>query len=285
MFSPFRWLLALTAALAGCAPQPSEKPTLTVSAASDLTGAFREIGAAFERENGVRVEFNFGSSGNLARQIEQGARVDVFASANEQFIDELEHKQLIVPGTKAFYGRGRLVMWQRLDAPTPLLKPADLAQPTVQRIAIANPDHAPYGAAAKQSLESLGLWGQVQDKLVIGENIRQAFQYAETGNVDVGLVALPLCRGSKGRWTLVPENLHRPLDQALAVVAGSPRVDDAIAFAKYVNGPAGRTILRSYGLALHGETLPPELMGHSTSPDAGATPSRQPLAGAPEANP
>lgn len=258
---PTKWWMAVLAAALGCAPQSTEKPSLTVSAASDLTNAFREIGDAYEREYGVRVDFNFGSTGNLARQIQQGAAVDVFAAANLQFIDELEKANCILPETKAPYGRGRLAIWQKPNAATAVVGLADLVRPEIRRVSIANPDHAPYGAAARQALERLGLWEPLQDKLVIGENIRQAYQYAETGNVDVGLVALPMCRPGQGRWRLVPEELHEPLEQTLAVVARSPHEAEAIRFARYVNAPAGRAVLRRYGLVLPGESLPQELLG------------------------
>lgn len=257
------WLIVGLAGLSGCSEAPRAKPTLTVSAAADLTNVFREIGEAFEREQGVHVDFNFGSSGGLARQIEQGADVDVYAAANVAFIDDLASKKLILPGTKALYGRGRLVCWQRDDAPLKIIELTDLTKPEIRHISIANPVTAPYGIAAKQTLESLQLWDQLQVKIVGGENIRQAFQYVETGNADAGLIALPLCRPGVGHWRLVPEDLHKPLDQALAVIASSKHPEEATAFAKYVTSPAGRTILRRYGLTLPGETLPPELTGES----------------------
>ncbi len=133
----------------------------------------------------------------------------------------------------------------------------DLAQPAVRRIAIANPDHAPYGIAAREALQSAGLWDALQPKLILGENVRQTLQYAETGDVDVAIAALSLSRQEQGRWALVPEALHAPIDQALAVVAGSRHEAAARAFAAYVNSPAGRAIMQRYGFVLPGEEVTP----------------------------
>ncbi len=252
-------LLVSLLVLTGC--RTVQQPvTLTVSAAADLIYAFGEIGKAFEAETGHRVVFNFGSTGQLAQQIALGAPADVFAAANISFVEELADQGLVVPDTIQLYGRGRIVLWTRADNPLRIERIEDLAQPEVRRVAIANPDHAPYGTAARAALQTAGLWEKVQPKLVLGENVRQALQYAETGNVEVAIVALslsvPAAAGAAGvgRWTLIPEALHPPLDQALAVVRGTPHEAAARAFATYVNGPQGREIMRKYGFILPGET-------------------------------
>lgn len=237
--------------------------TLTVSAASDLTQAFGEIGREFEAETGNRVIFNFGSTGQLAQQIAQGAPVDLFAAASLSYLDELEREGLILPDTRQVYGRGRIVLWMRADSPLVIERITDLVRPEVRRVAIANPDHAPYGAAGRAALRSAGIWETVQPKLVLGENVRQALQYAETGNVDVAIVALSLSvpgaatsdptgrlRAVPGRWTLIPEELHPPLDQGLAVIRGTKSEAAARAFAGLVNSPRGQLILRKYGFTL-----------------------------------
>jgi molybdate transport system substrate-binding protein len=115
------------------------------------------------------------------------------------------------------------------------------------RIAIANPDHAPYGLAARQALESAGIWEQVKPKLVYGDNIRQTLQYAETGNVDVAIVALSLSVQSHGRWSLIPEELHQPIAQGLGIIKSSQHQDAARAFADFVRGPQGQAIMKKYG--------------------------------------
>ena len=238
---------------------PTSGITLTVSAAADLSYAFGEIGAAFEAETGHKVVFNFGSTGQLAQQIEQGAPVDLFASANVSFIDDLAQQGLILPDTVQMYARGRITLWTRADSPLQITQVSDLARTEITRIAIANPDHAPYGVAAREAMQTAGVWEAVQPKLVLGENVRQTLQYAETGNVDAAIVALSLSvpaaasAGQPGRWTLIPEDLHAPIDQALAVIRGTQHEPAARAFAAFVNGSQGRLIMRKYGFVLPGE--------------------------------
>jgi molybdate transport system substrate-binding protein len=238
---------------------PTSGITLTVSAAADLSYAFGEIGAAFEAETGHKVVFNFGSTGQLAQQIEQGAPVDLFAAANVSFIDDLAQQGLILPDTVQMYARGRITLWTRADSPLQIMQVSDLARTEIARIAIANPDHAPYGVAAREAMQTAGVWEAVQPKLVLGENVRQTLQYAETGNVDAAIVALSLSvpaaasAGQPGRWTLIPEDLHAPIDQALAVIRGTQHESAARAFAAFVNGSQGRLIMRKYGFVLPGE--------------------------------
>ncbi len=227
----------------------NQPPELTVAAASDLTQAFEEIGREFEATNKIKVVFVFGSTGMLTRQIENGAPMDLFAAANVDYIDQLEQKGLIIPGTKAIYARGRITMWTTADSPLTIQTISDLRQPEVKRIAIANPDHAPYGLAAQQALQKAGMWDEVKPKLVYGDNIRQTLQYAETGNVDVAIVALSLSQQSKGRWTLIPEELHEPINQGVAVLKTTRNETAARAFSSFVTGPRGREILAKYGFA------------------------------------
>jgi molybdate transport system substrate-binding protein len=173
--------------------------------------------------------------------------MDLFAAANVSYIDQLDQKGLIVPGTKAIYARGRITLWTSADSNVRLQGIADLARPEVTRVAIANPDHAPYGLAARQALESAGIWDRVKPKLVYGDNIRQVLQYAETGNVEVAIVALSLSTQSRGRWTLIPEELHQPIDQALGIMKTTNNEQAARAFAAFVNGERGRAILQKFG--------------------------------------
>jgi molybdate transport system substrate-binding protein len=244
----------LVAACTGASHQESrQSPTLTVSAAADLTFALKELGGLFQNQTEVRTVFNFGSTGQLAQQIEQGAPVDVFLAANVAYVDDLERKGLTVPGTKAIYARGRIALWVSPDSSLRIERIADLTVPEIKRVAIANPDHAPYGMAAREALQSAGIWEALQPRLVLGENVRQALQYAETGNVDVAIVALSLSITSKGRWTLIPEELHRPIDQALAVIRGTKFEQEARRFGAFVLGPQGRPIMRKYGFVMPGE--------------------------------
>lgn len=253
-------VLTLAMLLAACqvaTASPTPPPPLTVSAAADLVYAFTDLGQAFEQETGIPVVFNFGSTGQLAQQIEQGAPVDLFAAANISFVDELARQGRVLPDTVALYARGRITLWTRADSPLRIERIEDLAQPAVRRIAIANPDHAPYGIAAREALQSAGLWETVQPKLILGENVRQTLQYAESGDVDVAIAALSLSLQEEGRWVLVPEELHAPIDQALAVVTGTRNESAARAFAEFINGPSGRPIMRHYGFVLPGEEVTP----------------------------
>ncbi|HEY0762942.1 MAG TPA: molybdate ABC transporter substrate-binding protein [Pyrinomonadaceae bacterium] len=250
----FAALLLALACVTACKDKSSSSTTtadgeLTVAAASDLTTAFEEIAREFEAANKTKVVFMFGSTGMLTRQIENGAPVDIFAAANVSYVDELDKKGLIIPDSRAVYARGRITLWTSETSNIRLQGIEDLARPEVMRIAIANPDHAPYGLAAKQALESAGIWERVKPKLVYGDNIRQTLQYAETGNVDVAIAALSLSVQSRGRWTLIPEELHQPIAQGLGILKTTKNENAARAFAAFLVGPQGQAILKKYGFS------------------------------------
>jgi len=247
-------LLLLVISLACRGTRAPETAQLTVAAASDLITAFEEIGRDFEARDKIKPVFVFGSTGLLTRQIENGAPFDVFAAANESYIDQLQQKGLTVEGTKTIYGRGRITMWTMAESALKLEKIEDLASPDVHRVAIANPDHAPYGMAAREALETAGIWQTVQPKLVYGDNIRQTLQFAETGNVEVAIVAVSLSAQNKGRCVLIPETLHKPLLQAMTVIKGTTNEDAARSFTDFVTGSQGREILAKYGFSFDSHT-------------------------------
>src|ERR1041384_2226919 len=243
-------LLTLVCAIACKDRSPATTPAsneITVAAASDLTPAFDELGRAFESTYKTKVVFVYGSTGLLTQQIENGAPMDVFAAASMSYIDKLDQEGLIIPDSKTIYARGRITLWTTAASNLRLEGIKDLARPEVTRIAIANPDHAPYGLAARQALESAGIWDVIKPKLVYGDNIRQTLQFAETGNVDVAIVALSLSKQSHGRWSLIPEELHKPLDQGLAIMKSTKKEQSARAFAAFLAGPQGRAIMQKYG--------------------------------------
>jgi molybdate transport system substrate-binding protein len=246
----------LLAACVSPAVPPKPEPLL-VSAASNLILAFEELGARYEQETGTPVTFNFAASGQLAHQIDQGAPVDLFAAANVAYVEDLAAKGRILPDSVQIYARGRLTLWTRADSAITVKTIQDLLEPEIRRVAIANPEHAPYGVAARQALQTAGVWNAVQPRLVLGENVRQTLQFAETGDVDVAIVPLSLSVTSDGRWVLVPEDLHAPIDQALGIVADSPRQAQARDFAAFIAGPEGSTILRKYGFVPPGEVSAP----------------------------
>jgi molybdate transport system substrate-binding protein len=255
------WLVAASILLTGCLPgdvQNTPQPvTLTVSAASDLGPAFREMGPLFEAETGIKASFNFGSTGQLAQQIEQGAPVDLFAAADAARIAALGTKGLVLSDTVTVYAVGRIVLWTREGSPLRLERLEDILRPEVTRIAIANPDHAPYGVAARQAMQSAGIWEQLKDKLVLAENVQQALQYAQAGNVDAAIVARSLVVQGDGRWTPVPAELHEPIVQVLAVISGTSHESEARRFADFVTGPRGREVLQKYGFTLPGQEQMP----------------------------
>lgn len=223
---------------------------ITVSAASDLALALDELGPLFTAETGVRVVVNLGSSGQLAQQIEQGAPVEVFFSANREYVEELVRKGLVESGDTAVYGLGRVTLWARADSPLRVETLEDLTDPEVKRIAIANPDHAPYGMAAREALQSAGLWHELQPKIVLAENVLQALQFADSGNADVAFVARSLSVQGEGRWVLVDAGLHMPIEQTLAVIPGSAQAEWGRRFVEFVMGPVGRPVLDRFGFEL-----------------------------------
>jgi molybdate transport system substrate-binding protein len=229
--------------------------SLNVAAAADLAFAFKEVGAAFERATGQNVTFSFGSTGLLARQIIEGAPFDLFAAANVSFAEDVVKAGNCLQDSLTLYARGRIVAWwSKTSSSAPPEALADLAMPAFTKIAIANPEHAPYGRAAQQALAKAGVWEAVKSKLVYGENVQQTMQFAQTGNVDVAIVALSLATvATEGDFFLIADDQHDAIDQALVVCGKGLRADLARRFAGFVNSEEGREIMRRYGFLLPGE--------------------------------
>lgn len=256
------FIVIILLVLAGCSRPPAlkvDEPTqsqppasrpFTVAAAADLQFAFTDIGKLFEERTGQKVTFTFGSSGNLAKQIENGAPIDLFAAANVSFVDGLREKGLIIPETQQLYALGRIVVAGNKAAGIDVKSVEDLLDPKIKKVAIANPDHAPYGLAAKQAMISAGIWEKLQPKLVFGENIRQTLQFIQTGNAEAGVVALSIANVPEITYNLIDDKLHMPLNQALGVVKGSPYEKVARDFAAFVLGPEGQPIMQKYGFWL-----------------------------------
>lgn len=240
-------LLLALALPAGCS---RKKGVIRVAAASDLAIAFKEVEAAFEDKTGKQVDIILGSSGQFAQKLDEQAPYDVFFSANVSFVDDVIRSGDCDGETKALYGRGRIVMWSRSAAPAAM---AELPAGT-GKIAIANPDHAPYGRAAKQAMEAAGVWEQVKDRVVYGSNIQQTMQLAQTGNADLAFVALALAiADDEGSYTEIDEGMHKPLDQALVVCKHGRAEAGGREFAAFVMSPEGREIMKRYGFRLPGE--------------------------------
>ena len=226
---------------------------LLVAAASDLQFAFTEIGERFEAETGQKVTFTFGSTGNLTTQIENGAPFDILAAANVSFVDRLTEHGLTIPDTQQLYAQGRIVLVVNRDSGVQATSLEDLLDPAITRIAIANPEHAPYGVAAREALQSAGVWVEIEQKVVLGENVSQTLQFVQTGNAPVGIVALSIADVPEVTGTLLPAELHEPINQALAVIRSTTNEEAARAFIDFVNSPAGRDIMKRYGFLLPGE--------------------------------
>jgi molybdate transport system substrate-binding protein len=228
---------------------------IVVAAAASLQFAFQGIAARFEQETGQHVRLVFGSSGQLTQQIENGAPYDLFAAANQEYIDRLLGQGLVLENSIELYARGRIVLAVNRQSGLEVRKLEDLLLPDVRHIAIANPEHAPYGLAAQQALQSAGLWEQLQDKVVLAENVRQALQFVQSGDAQAGLIALAEANVPEISWTLIDESLHVPLDQSLAVLASAKEPELARQFSAYINGTVGRPLMRQYGFVLPGEPV------------------------------
>jgi molybdate transport system substrate-binding protein len=256
-----RRLLAAALALPGLMPArlaSAAAPPL-VAGASDLQFALIEIAARFREAAGEEVRLSFGSSGNITRQIEQGAPVEVFLSADEAFIFRLaEGGHLRDRG--ALYAVGRIVLLAPPASPLDATQGmeairAGLDAGRMRRFAIANPEHAPYGRAARQALEASGLWGRIQQHLVLGENVSQAAQFALAGGSQGGIVAYSLVLApamqGRGAFALLPDSLHAPLRQRMALTRRAGPVAER--FHDFVQAAPAREIMRRYGFALPGE--------------------------------
>lgn len=225
---------------------------IRVAAASDLSFALPEIAKSYEQKTGTKVQISFGSSGNFFTQIQNGAPFDLFFSADSDFPKKLEAAGQAEPGTLYRYAIGRLVLWVPNGSHLDLSKGMKaLLDPVVKKIAIANPKHAPYGRAAEAALRKSGIYDQISSKLVIGENISQTAQFVDTGNADIGLVALSLASSptmkSRGRFVDVPRDLYPPLEQSAVVIRSSNQKEKARNFLKFMQEKSSQEILRRFG--------------------------------------
>lgn len=256
------WLLAVVLGL--CAPhigQASEAPP--IAAAADLKFALAEVAEHFAKDTGHEVNLTFGSSGNFKTQIENGAPFQLFLSADENFVFKLADGGL-TPDRGVLYAIGRIVLFAphgsslKVDGTPDDLKSA-VADGRVKRFAIANPEHAPYGRAAKAALQSMGLWPSMESKLVLGENASQATQFAASGSCEGGIIPLSLSKAPEiaklGSFAQIPADWHgsEPLRQRMVLLQNAGEV--AKAFYQYLQTPAARTVFIRYGFVLPEESL------------------------------
>lgn len=244
------WWLFLFA-LPGCV----QAQDLTVAAAADLQFAMQDMVAGFQKQTGKHVSVVYGSSGNFYEQIQNGAPFDLFFSANLDYAKRLESSGLAEPGTLYPYATGKIVLWvpaaSKLNLQDGLRAVLD---PSVRKLAIANPQHAPYGQAAVAALRKENLYEWVSDKLVLGENISQTASFVLSGSADAGIVALALALSpnmkDKGRYVEVPSADYAPIEQGCVVLAKSKNKADAQAFLDFIKTPGAKDVLQKYGFGV-----------------------------------
>ncbi len=243
--------LLLNGLLAGPLQAASTEPPPAIAAAASLRYALDEAAAAFTRETGRPLRLTYGASGNLVQQIRNGAPYQLFLSADEAHVQKLALEGRI-EGEGTAYAVGRLAIIASADSPLtvdPHLKGLSraLQNGSLKKLAIANPETAPYGARSREALMHIGLWDLAKPRIVTAENIGQAFQFAATGGADGGFVSLSLVKspGFSGRYALIPESWHKPIVQKMALVKGAGPT--ARAFQRWLLGPRGQEILTRYG--------------------------------------
>jgi molybdate transport system substrate-binding protein len=247
------------AACARARPPGARGEPINVAAAADLGVAFKDVGEAFEKTTGHRVVLAFGATGTLAAQIANGAPYNVFAAANAISADELVRRGICFEDSKTPYAIGRIAVWGKKGSSVPR-DIRDLVQPRFARIAIADVQQAPYGAAAKQALLTAGIWNDISARVVYAGNVQEALAAAQSGKAEVAIVALSLAVVSEGEYALIDASLHAPLEQVLVVCRGNPATDASVraaarAFATFVASDSGRAIMRRHGFFLPDEPV------------------------------
>jgi molybdate transport system substrate-binding protein len=253
-----RALLCLVSMQVPAAARAGEAmPPLRVAAAADLKFALDEIVSRYGLVRpGVEVNLVFGSSGKFYTQLVNGAPFDLYLSADVEYTRRLIDDGIAVAGSEFPYAVGRIVLWVPKESPLAVEKDGMkvLLSGTVRRLAIANPQHAPYGKAAEAALRKYGLYDQVKGKLVLGENASQTAQFVQTRNVDAAILPLSLASApvlaADGRYWLIPMDAHPKLEQAGVRIKASANPEEAKRFARFLSGPEGRSILKRYGFIL-----------------------------------
>jgi molybdate transport system substrate-binding protein len=224
---------------------------ITVAAAANLTELSQALGSEFEAQTKIHPVFSLGSTAQLTTQIENSAPFDVFLAADAEHVDKLDHEGLLVPGSSAVYAIGVLALWIPPGSKAQVNKLEDVGANDVHIIAVANPKLAPYGAATVETLQRLGLWDRVKDRIVYAENINMTKQYGTSKNADAVFTAYSLVLKEAGKVIQVDESLHQPIVQKLGVLAHSQHRDWAESFASFVLKGQGRDVLTRYGYTVH----------------------------------
>ncbi len=244
-------LLALLPVFAACGRQPASNhaPTreVTVAAAANLIDVFQRVGPAFETQTGIHPVFSFAATAQLTQQIENGAPFDVFTAADSEHVDQLEKEDLLIPHSRAIYATGVLALWIPAASRARITRVNDLTSPDVRVIAIAQPELAPYGQAAIDTLERVGIWEQVKSKIVYAENINIARQYGSSGNADAVFTAYSLVLKQPGKVIQIDSSLHPPILQELGIPRSTQRLEAARRFVDFLIKGTGKSILINYG--------------------------------------
>ncbi len=243
-------VFALVFSTPGVCFPASNSGEILVSAAISLKKAFEEIGSIYEKQTGIRVQFNLGASGLLQKQIETGAPVDVFASAGEKQMDELQARGMIIPETRRDFAGNTLVLIVPRNSTISLRSFKDLSQPGVRRVAIGNPKTVPAGQYAQETLRNLELWDTLQSRLVLAENVRQVLDYVERGEVEAGVVYVSDVAEEQGKAVIAayaPKDSHSPIVYPIAVVKEAGNPQGARRFIDLALSSTGQAILKKYG--------------------------------------
>src|SRR5712692_5611424 len=230
----------------------AEGKEIRIAAAADLKFAMGELAGEFEKQTRTKVSVTYGSSGNFFSQLQNGAPFDLFFSADIEYPKKLDAAGLAAPGTLYEYAVGRIVIWTPADAKVDVTKQGwkTLLDARVEKIAIANPEHAPYGRTAVAALQKAGIYESVKAKLVYGENISQAAQFVQSGNAQAGIVAMSLAvspaMNNGKRWE-IPADMHPVIEQGAIVLKDARNSDAARSFLEFVKSATGRAILAKYG--------------------------------------
>src|SRR5580692_3813688 len=225
---------------------------ITVAAAADLQFAMQDVAARFQKETGKTVKLTYGSSGNFFQQLRNGAPFDMFFSANLDYAKKLESAGLTEPGSYYAYAKGKIVVWVLKDSTLDVSSGLhSLLSPSIRKIAVADPQHAPYGQAAVAAMQKEGIYDNVKDKFVLGENISQTASFVVSGSADVGIVALSLVLSpnmrDKGRYAEIPADEYPPIEQACVILGSSKNKETARQFLSFVKTAAIGDVLKSYG--------------------------------------
>lgn len=251
LFRQAGWVLCAAALLSSCgSSQPESASKLTVGAAANLMDVFGEVGPVFKAQKGIDVVFSYGATAELSQQIENGAPFDVFAAADTEHVDFLVARQKLTADSKAIYAKGQLALWIPSAESSGIPELKDLAAAKIHFIAIAQPKLAPYGQAAVEALTNAHLWEALQRKIVYANSISMAKQLAASGNADAAFTAYSLVLHDKGTVLKVEPDLYHPIEQAVAIVAYTSRMEEAKQFRSFLLGPEGRAILAKSGYLL-----------------------------------